>query len=121
MSAQAFCVYSRRPSPLSLLGLFLHCGGVWSLRPEEGTDEYYYYIMDPDTVALAAINTLAEARTWSATDDISGDSLMAALGGPTLIRELTLIPRDLWTNTVNALQIQTAADPPGSPSCPHPY
>ena len=68
--------------------------------------------MDPDAVALAGITTLDLARIWTATDGVDGDALMTALGGPTLIRELTLVPKALWDSTVAALQVPSAALPP---------
>ena len=61
--------------------------------------------MDPTTAELAGINSLAEARAWSATDNHLGERLLTALGGPTLIREVVLIKTTAWEATLAALTV----------------
>ena len=61
--------------------------------------------MDPTEVELTTINTLDDARTWTATDTAVGDALLLALGRPTLLREVVLIPKASWDRVVTALQV----------------
>ena len=61
--------------------------------------------MDPTTTELAAMSSLADVLTWVG---IAGDletSWLRQLGGPTLVRQLVLIPRSAWDAAVLAFAI----------------
>ena len=70
--------------------------------------------MDPSVQELAAFASLNDVQVWTATGGDLGAAFLLALGGPTLIREVVLIAKAAYTDTMNNLQIDdgTGATPP---------
>ena len=66
--------------------------------------------MDPTDVELQAIVDLAGANAWAGVDGALLAALQTGLGQVRRVREIALIPRDLWDRTVAALTIPGAAD-----------
>eukprot|EP00435_Cladocopium_sp_Y103_P059575 s1791_g21.t1 len=69
--------------------------------------------MDPTEAELSRIANLADAMNWAGVDGDLRENLLTALGTPTRVREITLIPRLVWDQTVYGLQMPQADAPTG--------
>ena len=65
--------------------------------------------MDPTEAELAQINSLEEAMNWAGVGAELQQALLEALGQPARVREITLIPRPVWNQTVEKLEIPAVA------------
>eukprot|EP00435_Cladocopium_sp_Y103_P049696 s256_g15.t1 len=74
--------------------------------------------MDPTEAELLAITTLQEARQWVGIDGRLEASLQRALGNPQRVREVALIPRQLWDTTMAALKVEEPGAADGDPPVP---
>ena len=71
--------------------------------------------MDPTEAELQAITTLQEARQWVGIDGRLEAAVQGALGDPQRVREIALIPRQLWDTTMAALQVEEPGAADGDP------
>lgn len=69
--------------------------------------------MDPTEAELLQINSLDDAMNWAGVETELQQTLMEALGQPSRVREITLIPRVVWDQAIERLEIQTEGPPPG--------
>ena len=67
--------------------------------------------MDPTPEELALIASLDQARQWAGVDGDLNTSLMAALGDPQRVREISLVPRPVWDAVVATVQVPDGGDP----------
>lgn len=71
--------------------------------------------MDPTEDEANAITDLAKAFDWAGVSADVRTTLGAALGGPTLIRDIAFIPRGDWDNVITRLKGLGAAVGDGDP------
>ena len=74
--------------------------------------------MDPTEAELQAITTLQEARQWVGIDGRLEAAVQRALGNPQRVREIALIPRQLWDTTMAALKVEEPGAADGDPPVP---
>lgn len=72
-------------------------------------------MVDPTEDELRGINNLDDAQAWSGVDGVLARTLNAALGDPARVREIALIPRPIWDDAVDNLEIQEGGDPAPAP------
>ena len=70
--------------------------------------------MDPTAAELEQINTLAEVAQWLGLAGATRTAVLRALGDPTLIRQVVLIPRSIYDAAINDARVQVpgAGDTP---------
>ncbi|CAK9055704.1 Uncharacterized protein SCF082_LOCUS30083 [Durusdinium trenchii] len=103
------------------LGVAFHSLRDYSLRNNTGSRPttarraLHYQMVDPTEDELRGINNLDDAQAWSGVDGVLARTLNAALGDPARVREIALIPRPIWDDAVDNLEIQEGGDPAPAP------
>ena len=69
--------------------------------------------MDPTEAELQQISNLEDAMNWAGVESELQQSLMEALGQPSRVREIALIPRTVWDQAIEKLEIQADGQPAG--------
>ena len=87
----------------------------WPHRHGSCTRASHCRTMDPTEAELQAITTLQEARQWVGIDRRLEAAVQKALGDPQRVREIALIPRQLWDTTMAALQVEEPGAADGDP------
>eukprot|EP00435_Cladocopium_sp_Y103_P000069 s3041_g1.t1 len=64
--------------------------------------------MDPSEQELGDITNLSEAFNWAGLGSDLQEALLTAMGQPTRIREIALIPRAVWDRAVEGMQVRVA-------------
>ena len=77
-------------------------------------------MVDPTEDELRGINSLDDARAWAGVEGRLSRTLNAAFGDPVRVREVALIPRPIWDDTVENLTLQDEGDPLPPPRPPTP-